>query len=237
MLSIQSTNAVTTPEPLPESPKSSTSNDIPGFSLGTTTFPQLLTVGVIVIGAVRVVQARLSVGDMLTFLLCVAVLVDPVQRLANFVRLWQQGYTGFTRVMEILETAPDIQDRPNAVDLGQPRGAVAFRYPGNHYVGFPRVLSEHGYATLSAVAFEAGFWNRRVTHPSYGFQKSLFEPDFEMTEQIGWGLNDHDFLQQPHISADGEPMIVGDRTLGVERGRDGNVEKLRQRDQFGRRRR
>ena len=75
-------------------------------------------------------------------------------------------------------------------------GAVAFRYPGNHYVGFPRVLTEHGYSTLSAVAFEAGFWNRRVTHPSYGFQQSLFEPDFELTEQIGWGLNDHDFLQQ-----------------------------------------
>ena len=33
-------------------------------------------------------------------------------------------------------------------------------------------------------------------HPSYGFQHSLFEPDFQMTEQIGWGLNDHDFLQQ-----------------------------------------
>jgi ATP-binding cassette, subfamily B, bacterial len=103
------------------------------FSIGTTTFPQLLTVGVIVIGAVRVVEAKLSVGDMLTFLLCVAVLVDPVERLANFVRLWQQGYTGFTRVMEILETAPDIQDHPNAVDITRPRGAVAFRDVGFRY--------------------------------------------------------------------------------------------------------
>jgi lipoteichoic acid synthase len=75
-------------------------------------------------------------------------------------------------------------------------GAVAFRFPGNHYVGLPRVLTEHGYATLSAVAFEPGFWNRQVMHPSYGFQQSLFEPAFQMTEQIGWGLNDHDFLQQ-----------------------------------------
>ncbi len=33
-------------------------------------------------------------------MLCVAVLVDPVQRLANFVRLWQEGYTGFIRAME-----------------------------------------------------------------------------------------------------------------------------------------
>jgi phosphoglycerol transferase MdoB-like AlkP superfamily enzyme len=58
------------------------------------------------------------------------------------------------------------------------------------------VLAEHRYATLSAVPFEPGFWNRQVMHPAYGFQQSLFEPDFQMTEQIGWGLNDHDFLQQ-----------------------------------------
>src|SRR5262249_10937202 len=32
--------------------------------------------------------------------------------------------------------------------------------------------------------------------PAYGFQQSLFESDFQMTEQIGWGLNDRDFLQQ-----------------------------------------
>jgi len=97
------------------------------FSIGTATFAQLVTVTVIVIGAVRVVQAELSVADMLTFLLCVAILVDPIHRLANFARLWQQGYTGFGRVMEILEVEPDIRDRPGAVDLGRPRGAITFR--------------------------------------------------------------------------------------------------------------
>lgn len=97
------------------------------FSVGTTTFAQLITVVVIVAGAIRVQQAQLSVADMLTFLLCVAVLIDPVQRLANFVRLWQQGYTGFTRMMEILETAPEVADRPGAIVLDRPRGAIAFR--------------------------------------------------------------------------------------------------------------
>ena len=82
-------------------------------------------------------------------------------------------------------------------------GAVAFRFPGNHYTALPKVLTEHGYSTLSAVAFEPGFWNRQVMHPAYGFQTTLFEPDFQMTEQIGWGLNDHDFLQQmvPRLAA------------------------------------
>jgi len=110
------------------------------FSVGVTTFAQLLTVVVIVIGGVRVVQGGLGVADLITFLLCVAVLVDPIQRLANFVRLWQQGYTGFTRVMEILEVEPDIRDRPGAVELARPRGAIAFRDVGFRYDGGGRVL-------------------------------------------------------------------------------------------------
>ncbi len=112
------------------------------FSVGTITFAQIITVGVIVIGAVRVLHAQLSVADMLTFLLCVAVLVDPVQRLANFVRLWQQGFTGFVRVMEILEVAPDVTDRPGARVLSEPRGALTFRDVAFRYdEGGPHVLN------------------------------------------------------------------------------------------------
>ena len=96
-------------------------------------------------------------------------------------------------------------------------GAAAFRYAGNHYVGLPRVLAEHGYTTLSAVAFEPGFWNRRVMHPSYGFQQSLFEADFTLTEQIGWGLNDHDFLQQmvPRLEKLPQPFCAWLITLSL----------------------
>ena len=96
-------------------------------------------------------------------------------------------------------------------------GAAAFRYPGNHYVALPRVLAEHGYHTLSAVAFEPGFWNRGVMHPSYGFERTLFETDFQLTEQIGWGLNDRDFLQQmvPHLVELPRPFLAWLITLSL----------------------
>jgi ATP-binding cassette subfamily B protein len=97
------------------------------FSVGTSTFAQLVTVLVIVVGAIRVLTAELSVADMLTFLLCVAVLVDPVQRLANFVRLWQEGFTGFVRATELLDIEPEIQDRAGAVPLERAVGAIGFR--------------------------------------------------------------------------------------------------------------
>ena len=97
------------------------------FAMGTGAFAPLLTILIIVAGAIRVAEARLTVADMLTFLLCVAVLEDPVKRLTNLARLWQQGFTGFTRVLEILEIEADVQDRPGAVSLGQrPRGALTF---------------------------------------------------------------------------------------------------------------
>lgn len=94
--------------------------------VGMDGFAQLVTIMVIVAGAIRILTADLTVADMLTFLLCVGVLVDPVRRLDNFIRLWQEGATGFVRAMELLEEEPDIADRPGAVDIGQVAGAVRF---------------------------------------------------------------------------------------------------------------
>lgn len=96
------------------------------FSVGTESFAQFITILVIVIGGIRIVSSAMTVADLLTFLLCVAVLVDPVKRLANFVRLWQEGYTGFIRAMEILDIEPDIVDRPDARTLPAPKGEIRF---------------------------------------------------------------------------------------------------------------
>lgn len=111
------------------------------FSIGVESFAQLVMILVVVVGALRILSAELTVAEMLTFLLCVAVLVDPIQRLANFARLLQEGYTGFTRAMEILEVAPDIADRPAAAPMSTPTGAVSFDDVTFRYeAGGPHVL-------------------------------------------------------------------------------------------------
>ena len=100
---------------------------------GMDGFTQLVTIVVIVAGAVRILNAQLSVADMLTFLLCVGVLVDPIRRFDNFIRLWQSGYTGFVRAMELLEEVPDIVDAPDAVELGPVAGRIGFDNVGFCY--------------------------------------------------------------------------------------------------------
>ncbi len=75
-------------------------------------------------------------------------------------------------------------------------GATVFRFPTNRYTTLAATLRERGYSTLSAVPFAGDFWNRAVVHPVFGFSRSWFAPAFTPGENVGWGLNDRDFLRQ-----------------------------------------
>ncbi len=76
------------------------------------------------------------------------------------------------------------------------KGAAVFLHAGNDLIGLADVLSEHTYQTAVGVAHEAGFWNRRYSHPAFGFSQGWYENDFKRRPRVGWGLNDRDFLRQ-----------------------------------------
>jgi len=77
-----------------------------------------------------------------------------------------------------------------------PFRSVVKSFTFDDYYGLPRILSEQGYATFSAVPHINWFGNLDKVHAAYGFQRSYFEPDFVVGERIyGW-MNDYDFLQQ-----------------------------------------
>nr|WP_245294670.1 ABC transporter ATP-binding protein [Xaviernesmea rhizosphaerae] len=112
------------------------------FSLSMDGLAQLLTGLVLAVGAWHILSARISTADLLSLLLTVGVLVDPVRRLANVIRLWQEGYTGFVRAMEILEIVPDLQERPDARPLKVERGAITFESVRFGYGGKGDVLRQ-----------------------------------------------------------------------------------------------
>ena len=97
------------------------------FSNGLLAFTQIMTIAVIVLGGAALAQANLDLADLLTCLLCVGILIEPIERLVNFARLCQEGLSGFARFMEILEVAPEASDAANAVELSQVRGRIEFR--------------------------------------------------------------------------------------------------------------
>ena len=110
---------------------------------GMEGFGQLITIVVIVGGAIRILSGDLTAADMLTLLLCVGVLLDPIKRFDNFIRLWQEGSTGFVRAMELLEEQPEVVDRPGARPLAGVAGTIAFKNVSFRYeAGGARVLNK-----------------------------------------------------------------------------------------------
>lgn len=97
------------------------------FSQGFGAFTQLLSVAVVIFGGVRIVQASLKVSDLVTYLLCISILVDPIQRFVNFSTLYQFGTTGFKRFMEIMELTPEIRDSSNATEISHAQGKLEFK--------------------------------------------------------------------------------------------------------------
>lgn len=97
------------------------------FYDGLITLTQLMTVTVVIFGAVSIVKGSLDFVDLLTFLLYIGILIEPIQRLGNFTRLYQTGITGFERIMEILEIEPDIKDAANSHELENVQGNIEFK--------------------------------------------------------------------------------------------------------------
>ncbi|WP_165795216.1 ABC transporter ATP-binding protein [Deinococcus koreensis] len=97
------------------------------FSQGMTAFTQLMSVAVIVGGGLAIAGNSLRPDGLVTFLLCLGVLVDPVNRFVNIARLYGEGATGFARFLEIMEVTPEIADAPDALEIGRARGEIEFR--------------------------------------------------------------------------------------------------------------
>ncbi len=95
------------------------------FYGGMDAFTQLMTIVVVVFGALAIVGAALDLSDLITFLLYVGILIEPIQRLVNFSRWYQEGITGFHRFMDMIELAPAIAEPDSALASERVRGQLA----------------------------------------------------------------------------------------------------------------
>lgn len=100
---------------------------------GVDALTKLITVTVVVYGGVNIVNARLDLADLITFLLYIGNFIEPMQKLTHMTEQFQEGITGFQRFMEILEIEPEIQDSPNAVNMKNVQGNVEFKNVGFRY--------------------------------------------------------------------------------------------------------
>ena len=97
-----------------------------GYHSGLSAFISLITIVVVVGGGILSAKNRMNTADVLAFLLYVNNFAEPVRKLINFTEQFQNGFTGYERFLEIIDTEPDIQDKKNAVELKNVQGNVAY---------------------------------------------------------------------------------------------------------------
>ncbi len=112
------------------------------YHAGLTAFITMITVVVIVVGAVLLSNGTMNAPDLITFLLYISNFTEPVQKLINFTEQFQNGITGYERFREILAVDPEIKECEDPVEAKDIRGEVVFDDVGFRYEeGQEKVLS------------------------------------------------------------------------------------------------
>lgn len=96
------------------------------FHSGLNWFMSIINAVMLCFGGIFIAKDVINVADLLTFILYVNNLIDPIKKLINFTEQFQNGITGFERFMEIMELEPDIKDAPQAKDAGILKGDITF---------------------------------------------------------------------------------------------------------------
>ncbi|MDR3120841.1 MAG: ABC transporter ATP-binding protein/permease [Clostridiales bacterium] len=112
------------------------------FHTGLGAFVSGINFLVVIAGALFIRGGAFGLPGLITFLLYINLLIEPVRRFINFTEQFQNGATGFERFLEILAVEPDIADAPGAKPLGEVRGEITFHDVGFRYApGTEPILS------------------------------------------------------------------------------------------------
>ena len=96
------------------------------------------TASVIIFGGFRVFNGDMTLGHLVAFTLLVQGFFEPVRTLTMQYTQLQRAMAGGERIFEVLDTEPEIQDAPDAIELEDVRGAVEFQNVTHEYVeGIP----------------------------------------------------------------------------------------------------
>ncbi len=96
-------------------------------------------------GGLQVLDGRLSLGDLMMFLVYLAMLLEPLAVLATSVTQWQNNLAGFDRVLDLLAEPVEMADHPGKLALRKAdvAGAIAFEDVSFSYPGTDRQVLKH----------------------------------------------------------------------------------------------
>ena len=87
----------------------------------------LAIVAVILYGGSRVIDGVKDPGSFFAFITALLLAYEPMKRLARLNANLQEGLAAAERVFEVIDSRPEIRDRPGAQEIGRAAGAISFQ--------------------------------------------------------------------------------------------------------------
>ena len=97
---------------------------------------------VIAYGGYRVLHGQMEVAALIAFTLQLQLFFDPVRDLVLQYTQLQRAMAGGERVIEVLDTKPEFEDAPDAIDITDVQGRVDFNHVTFNYVDDVPVLAD-----------------------------------------------------------------------------------------------
>lgn len=103
---------------------------------------RFVTLFVMVCGTWFVIQGELTYGEFVGFLLLTNVFFRPIEKINAIVESYPQGFAGFKRYTELIDTEPDVADAVDAVEMKPFQGEIRFDQVSFSYDGEKKVLNQ-----------------------------------------------------------------------------------------------
>jgi ATP-binding cassette, subfamily B, bacterial len=87
---------------------------------------RIMTLVILVYGAWLSFTGELSYGELVAFILYVNVLFKPIDKISALLELYPKGMAGFKRFTELMDQEPEIKNRPDAIEVEELNGNIAF---------------------------------------------------------------------------------------------------------------
>ena len=87
----------------------------------------------LIYGGYLIANHEMSPADLAMYALYIGIFISPIQILVELMEMIQKGFSGFRRFLDVMETVPEIQDKPDAVELTNVKGHVCYKDVTFHY--------------------------------------------------------------------------------------------------------
>ena len=82
------------------------------------------TAVILLYGGYRAINGDVEIGVLVAFVGYLNAFFDPIQQISQLYTTYQQGMAALDKIFDLLDTRPDMVDRPDAVDPGRIRGEI-----------------------------------------------------------------------------------------------------------------